>query len=75
MKKLILALGIATLATSAFAAGEMDFATVDANADAMVTLDEATAAGWEWTAEQFAAADTDGNESLNADEFAAAAAM
>ena len=75
MKKIVLALGIATLSTSAFAAGEMDFAVVDANADSLVSLEEATAAGWEWTQEQFTAADTDADGSLNADEFAAASAM
>ena len=75
MKKTILALGFATLATAAIAAGNADFAAVDADANGAVTLEEAAAAGWEWTADDFAAADTDGDGSLNADEFAAAAAM
>lgn len=75
MKKLVLAASAALLATAAFAAGEMDFAKVDANADGQVTLEEATAAGWEWTAEQFTAADTDGNGTLSVEEFTAAAAM
>jgi hypothetical protein len=74
MKKLILALGLSAFATAAIAAGEADFAKVDANADAAVSLEEATAAGWAWTEEQFKAADTDANGSLSAEEFAAAIA-
>lgn len=73
MKKLVLALVVAGAASVAAQAAEMDFAVVDANADAMVTLEEATAAGWEWTEDQFKAADTDGDGGLNAEEFAAAA--
>lgn len=75
MKKVIIALGLAGFASAAFAAGEMDFAKVDADANGMVTMEEATAAGWEWTEDQFKAADTDADGALNADEFAAASAM
>jgi EF hand len=74
MKKIVLALGLSAFATSAFAAGEADFAKVDANADAAVSLEEATAAGWTWTEDQFKAADKDANGSLSAEEFAAAIA-
>ena len=73
MKKLIIAASVAAFATAAFAAGEMDFAKVDADGDGQVTMEEATAAGWDWNEEQFAAADTDGNGTLSAEEFAAAA--
>ena len=75
MKKVILALGLAGFASAALAAGEMDFAKVDADANGLVSMEEASAAGWEWTEEQFKAADKDADGSLNADEFAAASAM
>jgi hypothetical protein len=81
MKHLALALGAfgatfgvaATIGTMSLLspawAQEMDFMKVDANADGMVTLEEAATAGWAWTEEQFATADADGNGSLSADEF------
>jgi EF hand len=81
MKKLILTLAVATLGFAGFALpslaqdaakGEMDYMKVDANADGSVTMEEATAAGWKWTADQFKAADTDANGSLSADEFVTA---
>jgi hypothetical protein len=84
MKNLVLALGVAIgtvgsvgligmLASTLSAnAQEMDFMKVDANADGMVTLEEAIAAGWAWTDEQYAAADRDSNGSLSADEFVSA---
>ena len=73
MKKVLTALGVAAFMTVPAIAAEMDFTKVDADASGTVTMEEATAAGWEWTAEQFAAADTDGNGTLSAEEFAAAA--
>jgi len=77
MKKLILALsmaGFAALSAQAPAlAQEADFAKVDANADGMVSMEEAAAAGWSWSEDDFKAADADGDGSLNAEEFAAAA--
>jgi Ca2+-binding EF-hand superfamily protein len=37
-------------------------------------MDEATAAGWEWTDEQFSAVDADGNGTLDEEEFTTAVA-
>jgi len=75
MKTLIGSLGLIGLLAAAPAfAGEMDFSKVDADGDGMVTMEEASAAGWEWSAEDFAAADANADGSLNAEEFAAAAA-
>jgi len=74
MKKVVLALGLAALMAGPALAQEMDFATVDADGNGQVTMDEATAAGWEWSAEDFKAADTDGNGTLSAEEFATATA-
>lgn len=79
MKKVMLSIAfVGFSAITAFAAshaGEKDFAVVDADANAMVSMEEATAAGWKWTAEEFKAADTDADGSLNAEEFAAASGM
>lgn len=79
MKNVLLsAVFVGFSAIAAFAAshaGEMDFTVVDADANGMVTMEEATAAGWKWSEEDFTAADTDADGSLNAEEFAAAAAM
>lgn len=72
MKKLILALGLVGFAAAPAIAQEMDFATVDADGNSMVSMEEATAAGWTWSEEEFKAADSDGDGSLNADEFKAA---
>lgn len=74
MKKLVLALAFAGFASASALAAEMDFAKVDADGNGMVSMEEAAAAGHEWTEEQFKAADKDGDGSLNADEFAAAIA-
>ena len=65
-------------AVAAFAAshaGEKDFAVVDADKNAMVSMEEATAAGWKWSEEDLKAADKDADGNLNAEEFAAASAM
>ncbi len=59
----------ATVLPAAAAGGEMDFTKIDANGDGKVSMDEATAAGWTWTKDQFKKADADGDGSLNADEF------
>ena len=79
MKRILLALAVAgfaslsALAVSAQAA-EMDFSAVDTDANGMVSLEEAVAAGWEWSEEQFDEADADGDGALNSEEFAAATA-
>lgn len=79
MKKVLLSIAFVCFSSVAvFAAshaGEKDFAVVDANADGMVSMEEATAAGWTWSEEDFKAADADGDGSLNEEEFTAAAAM
>jgi len=75
MKKFILALGVAGLMAAPALAQTPDFASVDADGNTMVSLEESTAAGLPWTAEQFAAADTNGDGSLSAEEFAAAIAQ
>lgn len=72
MKKLVLALVFAGMGTLAAMAGEMNFDVVDADASGGVTIEEATAGGWEWTAEEFAAADTNSDGALDAEEFEAA---
>ncbi len=74
MKKTILALAVIGLSGLPAFAQEADFMKVDANADGNVTMEEATAAGWTWTEDQFKAADADASGGLNADEFAKAAA-
>ncbi len=71
MKKLILALAI-TGFTAGSSLAQASFESIDADQSGGVTLAEAGAAGLTWTEEQFAAADTDADGSLNADEFAAA---
>jgi hypothetical protein len=66
--------GAATYAALAPAtAAEKDFLKVDANADGQVSMEEAKAAGWNWTAEQMKAADKDGSGALSAEEFKLAA--
>lgn len=77
---------IAIIGASAFLAGaaafaafvpataaEKDFLKVDVNADGQVTMEEAKAAGWTWTADQLKAADKNGDGALNAEEFKVAA--
>ena len=72
MKKLLTAIAALGLATGPALAQMADWQTTDANADGMVTMEEGAAAGYEWTEEQFKAADTDGNGSLSEEEFTAA---
>ena len=73
MKKFILSLALLGFAAAPTMAQEADFMKVDANADGLVSMEEASAAGWTWTEDQFKGADTDGDGSLNATEFATAA--
>jgi hypothetical protein len=63
---------ILTSSTAAIAASD-DFAKIDANSDGMVTLEEGMAMHSDWTDDAFKALDLDGNGSLNAEEYAAAA--
>jgi len=74
MKKLLTAFAVAGLAAAPALAQTADWKTTDANTDSMGTMEEATAAGYTWTEEQFKAADTDGNGSLSEAEFTAAIA-
>ena len=71
MKKLVLALTVLGLAAAPAMAATMDFKSVDADGDGQVTLVEAMNAGLDWTAEQFAAADTDGSGGLSEEEYKA----
>ena len=73
MKTVLIAF-VTALGFTAFAAHaqELGFAVVDADASGTVTLEEATLAGWEWTEEQFATADGDGDGVLSEVEFLAA---
>ncbi len=72
MKKLIVALGILAFTAPAFAE-TADFATADADGNGMVSMDELKAAMPDVAEDAAMAADTDGDGSLNADEYAALA--
>jgi Ca2+-binding EF-hand superfamily protein len=74
MKKLVLALSIAGFAAGPAFAQMADFAQTDADGNGLITLEEAKAAGFEWTDEQFVSADKDGDGSLSVEEFGAATA-
>ncbi len=69
MKKFLAILAVSLLSISAAHAAE--FTDVDSNEDGVISMDEATAAMPDLTDDAFAAADTDGDGSLNAEEFAA----
>lgn len=72
MKMLVVALGLAGLVATPALAAEMDFSVVDADGSELVSMEEAAAAGWEWSEEEFAAADADADGYLNEQEFTAA---
>lgn len=72
MKKVLLAVTLLGVLASSVYAQETDFAAVDADGDGMVTMEEATAAGWSWSDEDFSTADADGDGGLNEEEFVAA---
>lgn len=72
MKKIVVALALCGLVAAPAFAQETDFATVDADGNGSVTMEEAAAAGWEWTEDQFTTADANGDGGLDAEEFAAA---
>ena len=73
MKKVLLSIAFVCFSSVAvFAAshaGEKDFAVVDSDSNGMVSMEEATAAGWAWSEDDFNAADKDADGSLNAEEF------
>lgn len=69
MKKTVLTIVVATFSTAAYAA---DFATVDANQDGAVSVEELTAAMPDVDTNAFLAADTDQSGSLSEDEMTAA---
>lgn len=71
--KLVMALGLLGFAT--LPAQAQDFRTADTNADGMVTMEEAKAAGLQWTDEQFASADADANGGLSEEEFKTAGTL
>ena len=75
MRILVLALSLAGLAAMPALAAEMEFAIVDADGSGLVSLEEASAAGWEWTDEEFAEADADADGYLNEEEFTAVVAQ
>lgn len=77
MKKFLIACSIAGMVggVAPAMANEMDFTKVDANGDGKITMEEATAAGWTWTDDQFKTADADGDGGLNAEEFKVASAQ
>ncbi len=74
MKKIVVALVLSGFVAASASAAEMNFATVDADGDGFVTMEEASDAGWDWSDEQFMEADTDGDGALSDPEFAAATA-
>lgn len=74
MKKLVIAFAALGLSSASALAQAPDFASVDTNADGMVSMAEGIAAGFDWTAEQFSEADDDGDGALSSAEYAAATA-
>ena len=69
MKKFFAVLAVSLLAISAAHAAE--FTEVDSDEDGVISMEEAVAVMPDLTEDAFAAADTDGDGALNADEFAA----
>ncbi len=68
MKKLLAALAVSLLATTAVHAAEL--ADVDTDGNGTVSMEELTAAMPDTTEDAFKAADADADGQLNADEFA-----
>ena len=68
MKKLLAALAVSAFAISAVQAAE--WGDVDADANGMITMEEAKAMMPDLSADAFKAADSDGDGTLNAEEFA-----
>lgn len=70
MKKIVLSsVLLLGLSGAALAQAATDFASVDTDVSAGISLAEAQAAWPDLTAEAFAAADTDGNGELSAEEY------
>ena len=67
MKKVLSAIAISVVLP--VAANAAEFGEVDANADGLVSMEEARAAMPDLDEATFAAADQDGDGSLNSDEF------
>jgi EF hand len=74
MRFWVFALCFAGLISRPALAAEMTFAAVDADGSGLISIEEVEAAGLGWTAEEFAAADTDADEYLNQEEFEVAIA-
>ena len=74
MRIMLLSLSIIGFAAAPALAQMADFSATDANRDGIVTMEEAKAVGYEWSAEQFAQADLDGDGGLSEAEFAQATA-
>jgi opacity protein-like surface antigen len=68
MKKILAALAISLLATTAAQAADM--AAVDTDGNGTVSMEEAKAAMPDMTDDAFTAADANGDGQLDADEFA-----
>jgi hypothetical protein len=75
MKIWVLAICLAGLISRPAFAAEVTFAIVDADRSGLISIEEVEAAGLDWTAEEFAAADADADEYLNQEEFEAAIAQ
>lgn len=75
MRFWVLAFCFAGLMSRSVLAAEITFAAVDADGSGLISIEEVEAAGLDWTAEEFAAADTDADEYLNQEEFEAAIAQ
>ncbi|MEM7068562.1 MAG: EF-hand domain-containing protein [Pseudomonadota bacterium] len=74
MRYLIIALSATTIVAglAGLALAQASFESVDADGNGGITLAEASDAGMDWTEDQFAQADQNGDGVLNAEEFAAA---
>ena len=74
MKKIILTLSLVGFAAAPALAQMADFQSADADGDGLVTMTEAADVGYEWTPEQFAQADANGDGGLSEEEFTTATA-
>lgn len=72
MKKLLVAIAALGLTTSAALAQAPEFAAVDTDANGSISMEEGAAAGFEWSEEDFKAADANSDGGLSEDEYKAA---